>query len=227
MSAMAVTGFVLALVALILSWIPIINNVSGFALAPLAVIFSIIGIVRARGGRFRGRGLAIAGLIIGVLSFVIVLVTQNAYSNAFDDAFSAGVEEGSAAGTAEDPLPFGQPVAFKSGLEVTVSQPVDFTPSESAFVDDAGAAAYKLEVTVTNVSDEDKSLLGTVDGWTVDGAQCEQVFDSAQLTGSIDGSLPVGKTVSAEIAFACPDTSALQIHMTPDLFTDKVWFAGG
>lgn len=225
MSATAVTGFVLAIVALVFSWIPIINNISGFALAPLAVIFSIVGILRARKGRFRGRGLALTGLIVGVLSFILVIVTQNAFSNAVDDAFDAGVESGSAAGTSEDPLPFGAPVTFASGLEVTVSAPSPFTPSEGAFSEGEGSTFYTVTVSVTNVGDSDAALLGTSDGWTSNGAACEPVYDSAQLKGEIDGSLPMGKSVSEDLAFACPDDSGFELFMTPDLFTDKVWFA--
>lgn len=225
MSATAVTGFVLALVALVLSWIPLVNNVSGFALAPLAVLFSLIGIVRASKGVRRGRGLAIAGLLLGVASFAIVMVTQQALSNAFDDAFDAGVEQGAAAGTQDDPLPFDTPVTFKSGLEVVVSTPSAFEPGDTAFSDIEDGQSHVFTVSVTNVGDEDKTIMGAIDAWAADGGQCARVFDSAQLNGELNGSLPVGKSVSGDVAFTCSDEGSIEVNMTPDMFTDKVWFA--
>ena len=61
---MATAGFVIALCAWVLGWvIPLILSV-------LAIVFSSIGLGRA--GRVRkGRGLAIAGLVLGILSLVI------------------------------------------------------------------------------------------------------------------------------------------------------------
>jgi hypothetical protein len=228
MSAAAVTAFVLGIMAIILSWIPIINNISGFALAPLAVIFGIVALFTTRKRRRRGLGLAIAAIVMGIGAFIIVLLTQQAFSSALDDAFDAGVSEGAAAGTADDPLPYGQPVVFKSGVELTVAAPSEFTPSDSAYFDDVASPTFFVtDITVTNVSDGDKSLLGTIEGW-LDGVadgQCSRVFDSGNLSGDIDGSLPAGRSKTQQVAFACPGSGSLQVFMTPDLFTQKVWFA--
>ena len=53
-------GFVLALIGLILSWIPIIGFI-GWILLGIGLILSLIGVF------FKPRGLAIAGLIISVI----------------------------------------------------------------------------------------------------------------------------------------------------------------
>lgn len=86
-SAMAITGFVIGLVALLTSFLPFINNFS-FILGLLALIFSIVGLVGCARGKKKGKGLAIAALIISLLSCVVVLWSQSAYSAAIDDAFS-------------------------------------------------------------------------------------------------------------------------------------------
>ena len=75
-SAAAVSGFVLALVSLALSWLFMVLFLSLIVLGPLATLVSIVGIVRARGGRFRGRGLAVAGLVIALLSMIIAVIAQ-------------------------------------------------------------------------------------------------------------------------------------------------------
>lgn len=86
-SAMAITGFVIGLVALLTSFLPFINNFS-FILGLLALIFSIVGLVGCARGKKKGKGLAIAALIISILSCVVVLWSQSVYSAAIDDAFS-------------------------------------------------------------------------------------------------------------------------------------------
>ena len=87
MSAMAITGFVIGLVALLTSFLPFINNFS-FVLGLLALIFSIVGLVGCVRGKKKGKGLAIAGLIISIIACVVVLWSQSIYSAAIDDAFS-------------------------------------------------------------------------------------------------------------------------------------------
>lgn len=85
-SAMAITGLVIGIIALLTSFIPIVNNIS-FFLAILAAIFAIVGLVSAVRGTRAGKGLAIAALAISIVAGAIVLVTQAAYSAALDDAF--------------------------------------------------------------------------------------------------------------------------------------------
>lgn len=84
-SAMAIAGFVLGCVALLTSFIPIVNNLS-FVLALLGLIFTIVGLVGVVKGKKSGKGLAIAALAICVVSGAVVLATQSAYSVALDAA---------------------------------------------------------------------------------------------------------------------------------------------
>lgn len=61
-------GFVLALLGLILCWIPVLN----WILWLLGVIFSFIGVFRAP------RGLAIAGLVISFIGIIIMITILGA-----------------------------------------------------------------------------------------------------------------------------------------------------
>lgn len=99
MSGMAVAGFTLAVIALVLGWIPIINNLA-FVLAILGLIFAIVGMIATRRtGRKRGRGLAIAGLVIALLAGGLVIAAQNAASKAIDTAFDDAISRTASGGT--------------------------------------------------------------------------------------------------------------------------------
>ena len=62
-------GFVLALIAFVISWIPVVGTIIGWILGPLGFIFSLIGVFR------QPRGLSsIAGLIISLLSVILLIL---------------------------------------------------------------------------------------------------------------------------------------------------------
>lgn len=67
---MATAALVLGILALITSW----TVVGGVLLGLLAIIFGVIGLRRANRGLAVGRGRAITGIILGVLSIAIAAV---------------------------------------------------------------------------------------------------------------------------------------------------------
>ena len=80
--ALGIVSIVIGVIALILSWVPIINS---FA-AVLAVIGVIFGLIAFLVNRKHKKLLAWLGTIFSVLAFIIVIGTQSMYSDAFDDA---------------------------------------------------------------------------------------------------------------------------------------------
>ena len=65
-NGLAITGFVLAIVAMVLFWLPIISQI----LWLLGLIFSIIGLKKSKEVD-AGKGLAKAGVIISIVGAVI------------------------------------------------------------------------------------------------------------------------------------------------------------
>lgn len=86
-SGMAIAGLVLGILAVVSSWIPIINNFS-FILAVIGLVFAIVGVVGTVRGKKAGKGIAIAALVINLVAAGIVLAMQSAMSAAIDDATS-------------------------------------------------------------------------------------------------------------------------------------------
>ena len=97
---MAVASLVLGIVALVTSILPIINNLS-FLLAILGIVFAIVGLVGISKGKKSGKGLGVAGLVLSVIAFILVLVMQSAFSAALDQAMEeSGLDTATAQGVA-------------------------------------------------------------------------------------------------------------------------------
>lgn len=84
-SGLAIAGLVLGIVAIVISWVPIINNFA-FFFALIGLIFAIVGLVGALRGKKGGKGMAIAAVVVNVVSIAVVLGTQSLYSAAIDQA---------------------------------------------------------------------------------------------------------------------------------------------
>lgn len=77
---LGILAIVFGAIALLGSWIPIINNIS-FLFAIIALIFGIIGLFV---NRKRTKTLAIIGTVISVVSIIIVIATQAMYAKSLD-----------------------------------------------------------------------------------------------------------------------------------------------
>lgn len=232
-SGLAVTALVLGIVGLVLSIIPVINVV-GILLGGLAVVFGIIGIVTANGVKRTGRGMAIAGLILGAVAVVVGIIVNVVILGALsavDDAVTVDVDSsaaGGAAGTTDDPLPFGTEVTLENGLVVTVGVPTPFTPSSEFLIDKGEEFFWSVDVSISNNGTEDASLLGTSNGFLASGAACSSEFDSEQFGEqlfALDGSLPSGKSRSSTLAFACPAEESVELELTPDILGPTLYYS--
>ena len=90
-SISAIVALVVGILALITSFLPIINNGS-FILAIIGIILAIIGLVGTVRGKKSGKGIAIAALLISIVSCAVVLGTQSMYSAAIDEATDTTID---------------------------------------------------------------------------------------------------------------------------------------
>ncbi|SEK84603.1 hypothetical protein SAMN04515665_105215 [Blastococcus sp. DSM 46786] len=86
-AGLAIASMVLGIIALLLSWVPIVNNVAA-VIALVGLGLGIPALLRARRGTHGGTGMAITGLITSVLAVVVVFATQAFYAEVID-----GVQE--------------------------------------------------------------------------------------------------------------------------------------
>ena len=89
-NGLATAGFVLGLLGLLASWIPVLNIV-GLILGVLGAILAAVGLAKSKKVG-TGKGLALTGLILGVLAVIIAIVINVAFVNAVDEAVKTTVD---------------------------------------------------------------------------------------------------------------------------------------
>ena len=163
-TGLGIAGFVLGIIALATSFLPIINNFSAM-LAVVGFVLALVGTIACVKGRKAGKGLSIAGVVMNVIAFIVVLATQSMYSSAIDDALS---------GTSVAPQP-------------AAEQPATNAPASDEAADDAQAAAAGNSITLKN------GLVLTVNGVVTglqnyDGSPITQVSVTYQNNGNSQAS---------------------------------------
>ncbi|KZM35463.1 hypothetical protein [Oerskovia enterophila] len=247
-SGLAITGFVLALLGLVLCLIPVVNIFGGI-LAFAGLVLGIVGLVKASKGA-PGKGLSIAAIIIAVVAGIGVIVSNAIFISAVDSAVNdvatesveevapeapadedAAVDEAPADPAPEDvpalALAFGETATFEDGLAVAASVPAAYTPSEWA----AGAEGFtqfvRIDITLTNGTDEAFDPTLTYTTLSSAGVEGSQIFDSQNgLEGGPTTSLLPGQSVTFPVAFGVNDPADLTLEVSPGAFEyDSVIFS--
>lgn len=168
-SGLATAGMVLGIIGVVLSFIPIINNIA-FFIGILALIFGIIGIVKKA-----GKGKAIAGIVLGILSIAITLAMQSAVSDSIDET-SKELDKITGNSTEE---------VLKTEVNVTLG---DLQISK----DEYGLTDSKMVVTVKNITDKKKSYSLHIEAVDANGNRIDEDYVYAN-------DLSAGQTQNFEI----------------------------
>ncbi|MDQ3787034.1 MAG: DUF4190 domain-containing protein [Actinomycetota bacterium] len=83
-NGLGTAGFVVGLIGLLFSFIPLIGVVA-WPLVILGIVFSAIGLSKATKGRATNKGLAIAGLAVSIIGLVVCILWVAVWNKAVDD----------------------------------------------------------------------------------------------------------------------------------------------
>lgn len=98
-NGLGTASLVLGIIGLIFAVIPVVGLFFAIPLGTLALIFGAVGVVRASKGKATNKGVSIAGLVLGVLTFVMAIIMTSAVYAATDNAVT---DSDSTTGTATD-----------------------------------------------------------------------------------------------------------------------------
>lgn len=83
-NGLGTSGFVLGLIGLVFSFLPVIGVVA-WPLVILGLVFSLLGFFRARRGAASNKGLSIAGIVVSVVGLVVCIVWVAALGNGINE----------------------------------------------------------------------------------------------------------------------------------------------
>lgn len=228
-SGMAIAGLVLGIIAIATSFLPIINNLS-FFLALIGGLLSAIALFGAMRGKHTAKGMSIAGVVLAIVSVVIVLATQSAYSAALkaaSDELTSGSkpvattdggeqaaepkeeakEEAPAESPKEEEAPKSDDADYAHmavGQSVTLANGVTvcFNEVEQGLVNYDDSLITRVNVTYTNGGDKNASF-NPFDwkGEDANGAQRSYAFFTDGTNELSSGTLSPGGTATGNIYF--------------------------
>lgn len=167
-SGLAMAGFVTSIIALVLSWVPIINNLA-FVMAIVSLIFGLV--------KLKADSKAKVAVILSAIAIAIVIATQIFYSNKIDDVgkeieragqeIDESIKRSSGDRTEE---------ILKNDLSVEIG---DFKVTEEEYMTNT-----ELPVVVKNKNSERKSYSITIEATDSNGARLEEDIISVTELGS-------------------------------------------
>ena len=229
-SGLAITGLVLGVVAILGSFLPIINN-AAFFIGIVGLVLSIIGLRQTKSGAKKGSGMAIAGIVLCIISLIVTLLVQAACSAALDSMTSNGkgtVAGASSSATASNGnkqadtanMQVGQTIDMENGLSVTVN-------AVEGGLESYGSSTIS-RITVTYVNNGKSNASFNMLDWKAEDANGAQrsVTYSADDNNLNSGTLSPGGTVTGNIYFEDP---IVKVYYYSNILSDTsniAWIVG-
>lgn len=220
-SGAAIAGLVIGVIALVSSWVPIINNFS-FFLALVGLVIAIVGVVGTRRGKRTGKGLAIAALVVNLVAAGMVLATQSLYSAALDEITSSSSSSSSDDDDEETEV---QEADVDEDSDTQEAEYLVTIDGATVTTDYSGDPAIVVELTFTNNSDEATSYyLECSDKAFQNGVELGTAIVSG-LETNYTTELKPGASVTVYRAYSLSDESDVTVEVEEWLSWDDTILA--
>jgi hypothetical protein len=250
-NGLATAGFVLALLGLLGSWIPVVNIVA-MILGVVGVVLAAVGLAKSKKAG-TGKGLAIAGLILGVLALIFAVVINAVFFSAVDDAVDEATNtsvktpadsadgksddkaasDDEALGTTRDnPAPLGSAITG-GDWTVTINSVKTADRDSIGQAPAAGSTLLVVNMTATYNGDDEQGASAwatvnfvTADGTTVDSTSGSTMFLAENEFDSLK-TVYSGASVKGDQMLEVPadDWKNGVLAVSPDVLSDDTFVA--
>lgn len=200
-NGLATAGFVLGLLGFLGSFIPVVN-ILGIGLGVVGAILALVGLSKAK-KLGKGKGLAMAGLILGVLALIIGIVINVAFVNAVDNAVeevtSTSVEAPS--DTADDTAPDDTVTDDTATDDTAAAEPIGTSRDNPAPLGSA-ITGGDWTVTINSVTPAEADSIGQA-------PQAGSVLLMVNLSATYNGDDAQGATPWATVNFVTADGTTI------------------
>ena len=254
-NGIATAGFILALLGLLGSWIPVLN-VLGILLGVVGVVLAAVGLAKSKKVD-AGRGLALAGIVLGALAVAFAVLVNVVFVGAVDDAIDestgtsvtspggdggtskkggsnkSGAADAGLGATRGKPAPIGSTI--KGGDWSVRINTVKVVPEDSLGSKAApGSVLLSVNITATYSGDDEQGSTpwATVkfvapDGTTVDSTSGSTLFIAENEFDSL-ATVYQGASVTGDQLLEVPENwQDGVLAVSPDMLSDDTFVAVG
>ncbi len=223
-SGLAVASLVLGILAAISSFVPIVNNAS-FFIALVGVVLAVAGLVTLKKNEKSGKGIAIAGLVLGIVSIVIVLATQSFYGAVLDEASDSLTSSTQSTETVASSDNNAEGVTSSSDNTTTSTGESESTTETTKrygvtidscefSTDYEGNKAAVVTYTFTNNSDDATSFtVAVLDKAFQNGVELESAYGTNWDSSNSLKDIKPGASIQVQAAFVLDDASDITIEV--------------
>ena len=190
-NGLATAGFVLGLLGLLGSWIPVLN-IFGIVLGVLGVVLAGVGLAKSKKAN-AGKGLAIAGIVLGALAVIFAILINAVFVSAVDDAIDETTKTSVKAPKSGDKPASSEENSSDAELGTTRDNPA---PLGSEITGDDWTVTVNAVKTVPVDSIGSKAAAGSV-------------LLSVNMTATYSGNDEQGSTPWATVKFVSPDGTTI------------------
>jgi hypothetical protein len=190
-NGLATAGFILGLLGLLGSWIPVLN-ILGIILGLLGVVLAGVGLAKARKAN-AGKGLAIAGIVLGALAVIFAILINAVFVSAVDQAIDETTKTSVKAPKSGDKAASNKGNSSDAELGTTRDNPA---PLGSEITGDDWTLTINAVKTVPMDSFGSKAAAGSV-------------LLSVNMTATYTGNDEQGSTPWSTVKFVSPDGTTI------------------
>lgn len=218
-NGLATAGFVLGLLGLIFSFIPVIGVIA-WPLVILGFIFAVIGFMRVRKGA-PNKGLSIAGIVCSVIGLVVCIFQAAVFTAVVNEAANSGSPNAVNQDAGQPGAGIGEPVS-DGMFEFTVTEVEDGMQHVGDGITrmDAQGQWVIVHVTVRNTGDESRNLsmsvqkLHDTQGRAFEASSGEALMALPNSEAFVNNINP-GNSAEAQLLFDVPEDvqlSSIELH---------------
>lgn len=153
-SGLAIAGLVLGILAFLLSFIPLMN-LGSIIMGLLGLVLAVVGLISTKNGKQKGKGIAIAGIILSILALAVVFLMYGTAAAVSDSSKSEGSATSATQQTAQTSAAQEAPAQTSAAAEAATSA----EPAQ-----DAAAASAPEEATSEPATAEASQAQISIDG---------------------------------------------------------------
>ena len=231
-SGLAIAGLVLGILGILGAFIPLLNLLS-LPLSILGLVLAAVGLIGIRNGKHSGKGIAIAGIVLGIIAILVVGImyggaaaSSSTSSQASASAAASSAAASSAASSSSAATSQGTSSAASQSASATTNSKFEVTIDDARMgTDYSGNPCIIVTYSWKNNSGKDASFAAQIYPQVFqNGVSCDTAIVSGLNSDGYMAQVKPGYGTTVELAYKIKDNSDITVEVGPLINLNKeVW----